>query len=165
MFYAALEATLLAYLREDYDSIPVLRMMRLSEESDWRSARRHLMRKLDVSNPRLKVEVVASRSVIGGGSAPGATLPTRALAVSSPEMGADAIAERLRAWATPIIARVEEGRVLLDLRTVEPEQDAVIAMALVALEAATRLESSFGGYTRGLAPRLHGLIRRSAVRV
>ena len=45
-------------------------------------------------------------------------------------MGADAIAQRLRGWATPIIARVEDGRVLLDLRTVEAEQDAVIAEAL-----------------------------------
>ena len=132
MFYAALEATLLAYLREDYDSLPALRMMRLTEEAIGERAE-HLMRKLHISNPRLNVEVVATRSVIGGGSAPGATLPTRALAVSSPDMGADAIARKLRQWATPIIARVEEGRVLLDLRTVEPEQDAVIVKALESL--------------------------------
>ena len=43
-------------------------------------------------------------------------------------MNADEICERLRQWETPIIARVEEERVLLDLRTVEPEQEAVIAM-------------------------------------
>jgi L-seryl-tRNA(Ser) seleniumtransferase len=132
MFYAALEATLLAYLREDYDSIPALRMLRLSEEAIDERAE-HLMRKLHISNPRLEVEVVESRSVIGGGSAPGSTLPTRALAVSSRDISADAIARRLRGWDTPIIARVEDGRVLLDLRTVEPEQDAVIAEALVAL--------------------------------
>jgi L-seryl-tRNA(Ser) seleniumtransferase len=132
MFYAALEATLLAYLREDYDSIPALRMLRLSEEAIDERAE-HLMRKLHISNPRLEVEVVESRSVIGGGSAPGSTLPTRALAVSSRDISADAIAQRLRGWDTPIIARVEDGRVLLDLRTVEPEQDAVIAEALVAL--------------------------------
>jgi L-seryl-tRNA(Ser) seleniumtransferase len=129
MFYAALEATLLAYLREDYDSIPALRMLRLTDEAIDERAE-HLMRKLHISNPRLNVEVVATRSVIGGGSAPGSTLPTRALAVSSPDMGADAIAEKLRQWTTPIIARVEDGRVLLDLRTVEAKQDAVIAEAL-----------------------------------
>jgi L-seryl-tRNA(Ser) seleniumtransferase len=77
--------------------------------------------------------VVATRSVIGGGSAPGATLATRALAVWSSDLGADAIAQRLREWATPIIARVEEGRVLLDLRTVAPEQDAAIVRALEPL--------------------------------
>jgi L-seryl-tRNA(Ser) seleniumtransferase len=129
MFYAALEATLLAYLREDHDSLPALRMMRLTEEQIDERAE-HMMRKLHISSPRLNVEVVATRSVIGGGSAPGATLPTRALAVSSPDMGADAVAARLRGWQTPIIARVEEGRVLLDLRTVETEQDSVVVEAV-----------------------------------
>jgi L-seryl-tRNA(Ser) seleniumtransferase len=132
MFYAALEATLLAYLREDYDSLPALRMMRLTEEQIDERAE-HLMRKLHISRPQLKIEVVATRSVIGGGSAPGATLPTRALAVSSPDMGADAIAKKLREWVTPVIARVEEGRVLLDLRTVEPENDAVVREAVESL--------------------------------
>ena len=132
MFYAALEATLLAYLREDYDAIPALRMLRLTEEAIGERAE-HLMRKLQISNPRLEVEVVGSNSVIGGGSAPGSTLPTRVLAIASPDLSADAIAQRLRAWATPIIARVEDGRVLLDLRTVEPGQDAVIAEALESL--------------------------------
>ncbi len=91
------------------------------------------MQELHMSSPRLKVEVVATRSVIGGGSAPGATLPSRAVSVSSSEIGADEIARKLREWETPIIARVEEGRVLLDLRTVEPEQDGVIVEAVEAL--------------------------------
>jgi len=132
IFYAALEATLMAYLREDYDSLPALRMMRLTKEAIDERAE-HLMRKLHISSPRLNVEVVATRSVIGGGSAPGATLPTRALAVSSSDLGADTITQKLRQWATPIIARVEEGRVLLDLRTVEPEQDAVVLAAIESI--------------------------------
>ncbi|MFZ1134381.1 MAG: L-seryl-tRNA(Sec) selenium transferase, partial [Candidatus Korobacteraceae bacterium] len=132
MFYAALEATLVAYLREDYDSIPALRMMRLTEEQIDERAE-HMMHKLHVSCPRLEVAVVATRSVIGGGSAPGATLPSRAVAVSSAEMGADVIARTLRQWMTPVIARVEDGRVLLDLRTVEPEQDAVVVTAVEAV--------------------------------
>jgi L-seryl-tRNA(Ser) seleniumtransferase len=129
MFYAALEATLLAYLREDYDSLPALRMIRLSEEEIEQRAE-HMMRKLHVSCPQLKVAVVEARSVIGGGSAPGATLASRAVAVSSAEMGADAIAKKLREWGTPVIARVEDGRVVLDLRTVGPEQDAVVVAAV-----------------------------------
>ena len=129
MFYAALEATLLAYLREDYDAIPALRMMRLTEEQIGERAQ-HLMRKLHISTPRLKVEVVKTQSVIGGGSAPGATLPSRALAISSPDFSADDIARRLREWETPIIARVESARVLLDLRTVEAEQDEVVLRAV-----------------------------------
>jgi L-seryl-tRNA(Ser) seleniumtransferase len=129
MFYAALEATLLAYLREDYDSLPTLRMMRLTEEAIGERAE-HMMRKLHISTPGLTVEVVKTQSVIGGGSAPGATLPTRAVAVSSPDIGADEVARRLRSWETPIIARVQEGRVLLDLRTVEPEQDEIVLRAV-----------------------------------
>ncbi len=133
MFYAALEATLLAYLREDYDSIPALRMMRLGGEA-LKSRAEHLMRKLHITCPGLHCEVVESRSVLGGGAAPGSTLPTHVLAVSSATLRADAIAEKLRQWATPIIARVEEDRVLIDLRTVTPEQDEVVAAALEAME-------------------------------
>jgi L-seryl-tRNA(Ser) seleniumtransferase len=132
MFYAALEATLLAYLREDYDAIPALRMMRLTVgQIDERAE--HMMRKLHISSPKLRVEVVEAQSVIGGGSAPGATLPSRAVAVSSDEMGADEMARRLRGWDTPVIARVEEGRLLLDLRTVELSQDEIVLRALEQL--------------------------------
>ena len=150
MFYAALEATLLAYLREDYDSIPTLRMMRIREE-DLQQRAEHMVRHLMISSPRFKVEVVASRSVLGGGSAPGTSLPSRAVAVKSGELSADRLLVALRGWETPIIARVEEERVLLDLRTVEPGQDAVIVAALesfgrTGLRAASiRMRKAVGG--------------------
>jgi L-seryl-tRNA(Ser) seleniumtransferase len=57
-------------------------------------------------------------------------MPTRVLAVKSASHNADELCARLRQWETPIIARVEEGRVLLDLRTVEPEQEEAIVAAL-----------------------------------
>jgi len=133
MFYAALEATLLAYLREDYDSVPALRMLRLTEEAIGERAEKL---KQQIRNARLKIDVVEARSVIGGGSAPGSTLSTRVLAVSSAEIRADEIAQKLREWATPVIARVEEGRVVLDLRTVAPERDGVILAALESLAPA-----------------------------
>jgi L-seryl-tRNA(Ser) seleniumtransferase len=129
MFYAALEATLLAYLREDYDSIPALRMMRISEDVLAQRAK-HVSERLLIVAPELQVEVVESRSVLGGGAAPGSTLPTRVLAVKSEGLNADELCARLRRWETPIIARVEGGRVLLDLRTVEPEQEEAIVAAL-----------------------------------
>jgi L-seryl-tRNA(Ser) seleniumtransferase len=129
MFYAALEATLLAYLREDYDSIPALRMMRLSEDVLAQRANQ-IADRLRANCPNLLVEVAESRSVLGGGAAPGSTLPTRVLAVKSENHNADELCARLRQWETPIIARVEEGRVLLDLRTVEPAQEEAIVAAL-----------------------------------
>ena len=78
-------------------------------------------------------EVIEGESVIGGGAAPGATLPTRLLAITVEGLSADEVASRLRKSDPPIVARVEEGRVLLDLRTVFPEQDAEIAKALNSL--------------------------------
>ena len=81
----------------------------------------------------LKAEIVEGESVIGGGTAPSATLPTALLAVTHQSMNADSFAARLRAVEPPIVARIEDGRVLLDLRTVFPEQDAAIAQALVRI--------------------------------
>ncbi len=135
MFYAALEATLLAYLREDYDSIPALRMMRISED-DLAQRAEQMAERLRSSCPKLHVDVIESRSVLGGGAAPGSTLPTRALAMKSATVNADELWASLRQWETPIIARVEDERVLLDLRTVEPAQEAVIIGALVSISGA-----------------------------
>ncbi len=129
LIYAALEATLLAYVRQDHDGVPALRMMRLSADEVGKRAQA-LARALRLP---LTAEVIEGESVIGGGAAPGATLPTRLLAVTIAGLGADEIASRLRKNERPIIARVEEGRVLLDLRTVFPEQDTEIAKALNAL--------------------------------
>jgi L-seryl-tRNA(Ser) seleniumtransferase len=81
----------------------------------------------------LKLELIDGESVIGGGAAPSAVLPTRLIAVSHADLGADDLSARLRAHVPPVIARVEEGRVLLDPRTVFPEQDANLITALASL--------------------------------
>lgn len=123
--YAALEATLLAYAKRDHDSIPTLRMMRLSKGEIGRRAET-----LAKSLPdQFRAEIIDGDSVIGGGAAPSSVLPTRLLALTGADLSADELASRLRACDPPIIARVEEGRVLLDLRTVFPDQDQLIAKA------------------------------------
>jgi L-seryl-tRNA(Ser) seleniumtransferase len=138
--YGALEATLLAYVRRDHDAVPVLRMMRLSEREIARRAEKIAseVESARLNNPqaksgRLKMELIDGESVIGGGAAPSAVLPTRLIAVSHVDLGADDLSARFRAHVPPIIARVEEGRVLLDLRTVFPEQDANLITALASL--------------------------------
>jgi L-seryl-tRNA(Ser) seleniumtransferase len=129
LIYAALEATLLAYVRHDHDAIPTLRMMRLTRDDIGRRAEALALR----IDTKLKVEIVDGESVLGGGAAPSAVLPTRLLAVSCEGLSADELATRLRTSDPPIIARVEEGRVLLDLRTVSTTQDEAIEKALATL--------------------------------
>jgi L-seryl-tRNA(Ser) seleniumtransferase len=135
--YAALEATLLAYVKRDYEAIPVLRMMHLTKQ-EIGSRADAVVKSLNcvvdahhaASGQKMMVEIINGESIIGGGAAPSSVLPTRLLAVSCAGLSADEMAERLRASDPPIIARVEDGRVLLDLRTVFPEQDQAIAAAL-----------------------------------
>jgi L-seryl-tRNA(Ser) seleniumtransferase len=126
--YAALEATLMAYLRQEHESIPAVRMMRLTKNDIARRARE--LEDALRGRSALCTETVEGTSLVGGGAAPGATLPTVLLAVTAEKLSADELAARLRAHDPPIIARVEEAQVLLDLRTVFPEQDAEIVRAL-----------------------------------
>ena len=128
--YAALEATLLAYVRQDHNAIPAVRMMRLSAEEIGRRAR-ELADTLRAKAPRLEIILIDGMSVLGGGAAPGAALPTVLLGITCQGLSADELAARLRAHQPPIVSRVEQGKVLLDLRTVFPHQDRVVEDALV----------------------------------
>ena len=84
-----------------------------------------------VEAPRqIRIAVEAGFSTIGGGSAPGSALPTWVVAVESNEADAETILRALREGNPPVIARIADNRVLLDLRTVLPEQDAVLVQAL-----------------------------------
>lgn len=130
--YAALEATLLAYVKREYDTIPALKMMRLTAEEIGRRAEEICTR---IRSLKLNIEIVDGESVIGGGAAPSSVLPTRLVAMTCADLSADELAARLRGCNPPIIARVEEGRVLLDLRTVFSEQDRLISEALSHLAA------------------------------
>ena len=132
LIYAALEATLLAYIRRDHDAIPTLRMMRLTKEAIAERAAKLATR---IDSPKLRTEIMDGESLLGGGSAPSSVLPTRVLALSCESLSADDLAARLRNSQPPIISRVEDGRVLLDLRTVFPEQDIAIAAALARIVA------------------------------
>jgi L-seryl-tRNA(Ser) seleniumtransferase len=131
LVYAALEATLLAYLRGAYDAIPALRMMRQTKDA-IRDRAAALASRL-AGWPQTNIELCDGESVIGGGAAPSSSLPTYLLSIVNEQIGSAALLTRLRSTHPPIIARVENDRVLLDLRTVFPEQDALIANAFAEI--------------------------------
>jgi len=127
--YAALEATLLAYLRGRQDEIPALRMMRTSVE-ELRARAVAMMKSVGGA---LRGEMVECESVIGGGTTPGAVLPSVALALTHAAHSADELQRALRNGEPAIIARVEDRRTLLDLRTIFPKQDEAVSAALRGL--------------------------------
>ena len=131
--YAAMEATLLAYVKGDVEEIPGVRMMRMSPEEIGRRAKAVVAGVRGVA--RLRAEVVEGESVIGGGAAPSAVLPTWLIAVAVEGLSADELLVRLRHSDPPMIARVQEDRAVLDLRTVFAEQDELVVAVLRALGA------------------------------
>jgi len=129
--YAALEATLMEYIRQNHDAIPFLRMMRVPADA-IRARTEEMLAKLKTAR-YIKAEIIAGESLVGGGSAPTSALATFVVAVTAQSLSADQLSERLRMWDTPIVARVEEGRVMLDLRTVPEGQEEEIARALMEI--------------------------------
>jgi L-seryl-tRNA(Ser) seleniumtransferase len=119
---AGLQATLRHYLLgEATQKVPVWRMIS-QDESTLQKRAKKWARKL--GSLGLAARVVPGRSTVGGGSLPGETLPTHmvALDVDSP----DAVSARLRAGNPPTITRIEDNRLVLDPRTVLPEQEAAL---------------------------------------
>ena len=130
---AALGATLEIYSAERHlEEIPVLRQ--LSLDADELARRTHrLLDEVRRADGRLSFEVRAGVSAVGGGSAPGIELPTWTLALTAGDRSVDELAHRLRTEPPRVIARVEQGAVILDLRTVFPDEEASLAQALRGL--------------------------------
>src|ERR1700739_3679650 len=130
---AAVEATLRAYLRGAWNEIPALRMMQMSiEEISTRTDEFYDVLSAKVAGADAEVEIADGGSLVGGGSTPAQSRPTKVLRIASAQHSASELEIRLRtgAGATPVIARIEEERLLIDLRTVFPEQEAALAEAL-----------------------------------
>jgi L-seryl-tRNA(Ser) seleniumtransferase len=132
---AALEVTLSAYLRAAWDEIPVLRMIRASVEEIARRCESFL-RELRPELPldEVELEIADGSSLAGGGSTPTQALPTKIIRVASARYSAAQLEQRLRRAPAGIsvIARVESDRLLLDLRTVFPDQEPLLVKALAA---------------------------------
>ena len=133
---AALEVTLGAYLRAAWDEIPALRMIRLSAQELKRRAE-HFLRELRPGLPldEVELEIVDGDSLAGGGSTPTQALPTRLIRIASARYSAAQLEQRLRRApkGVSVIARVENDRLILDLRTVFPEQEPLLIATLASV--------------------------------
>jgi L-seryl-tRNA(Ser) seleniumtransferase len=131
---AALAATLSAYLRASLDEIPTLRMIRLTPQELKRRAE-NFLRELTPEIPlgEVELEITDGASLAGGGSTPTQSLPTKIIRVASARHSAAQLEQRLRRSAgVSVIARIEDDRLVLDLRTVFPEQEPQLVRALAA---------------------------------
>jgi L-seryl-tRNA(Ser) seleniumtransferase len=119
---AALTATLLHYLKDEVErEIPVWRMITAPLEQICARAEAW-------ATALGQGEVIQGESTVGGGSLPGETLPTCLLALSTPNP--DRLMKRLRQQGPPVIARLQDDRVVLDPRTVLPEQEEALLRGL-----------------------------------
>lgn len=123
-----LQETLLHYLRDEaLETVPVWRMIALplhtiaTRATEWQQM---------LGRAGITAEVVDGRSTVGGGSLPGETLPTRLLAL--PREHPDELARALRMSDPPVIGRIEDDQLLLDPRTVLPEEDGALIRRLIA---------------------------------
>jgi L-seryl-tRNA(Ser) seleniumtransferase len=132
---AALEATLVAYRRgAALAEVPALRMLALTPASLEARARGFLQRWQDGTvKGSLRCEITAGESAVGGGSAPTTHPATTLIALDHESLSADALEATLRLSSPPVIARITGDRVLLDLRTVNEDEEAELLDALNAL--------------------------------
>jgi L-seryl-tRNA(Ser) seleniumtransferase len=132
---AALEATLSAYLRGAVDEIPTLRMIRMSTQEINRRAQNFLQELTpEVPLGEVELEIADGGSLAGGGSTPTQSLPTKLIRIASARYSASQLEQRLRRSpaGVSVIARVEDDRLILDLRTVFPEQEPLLLKAVSA---------------------------------
>jgi L-seryl-tRNA(Ser) seleniumtransferase len=135
---AALQATLEIYRRgAQLQEIPVLQTLSLTPEELEKRARSFLSKSGEqLSLSSLRLEIIEGESAIGGGAAPTAHLRTFLIALSHDSLSPDELGQALRRGEPPVVARIAEDRVLLDLRTVAEDEEAELLQALASMPAA-----------------------------
>ena len=117
------------------DEVPVIRMLALTADELNQRARSIV----EKANPTgaLKLDLQAGESTVGGGAGPTSTFPTTLIAITHAQRSAQEIESELRQFSPPIISRISEGKVLLDLRTVFPDQLPTVLQALQQLSTSS----------------------------
>ena len=133
MTYSALEWTLIQYQKGTYqETVPVHQMLSANPQQIKERAQR-LARLID--SDVLHTEIRPGESVIGGGSAPDVKIPTHVLAVTSNTYTVNEMERRLRQSPVPVVARIENNQLVLDLRTVFAQQEEIIVFAFAQIAA------------------------------
>jgi L-seryl-tRNA(Ser) seleniumtransferase len=123
--YAALEATLFEYVT--HSTIPLMRMLNVPADE----IEKRCTGIVDSVGPAsVSLAVIPVESVVGGGTAPSVRLKSFAVSVQHSNLGPDELLKKLRASDPPVIGRIAENKVVLDLRTVPPQSDETILRAL-----------------------------------
>jgi L-seryl-tRNA(Ser) seleniumtransferase len=129
---AALEGTLVEYRAGRAPvTVPVLHMLSMTAEGIEARAQQIAEQ---LQGGRWRVSLMSGGSAVGGGSAPGIELDTVLLALEHTQLSAHEAEQRLRQLDPPIVARIEDERVVLDLRTVLEEQDEALGLALAGID-------------------------------
>ncbi len=129
---AALEATLELYSRGvALNDVPVLRMLALQPAEIDRRAHSLVQRaSRKLSDSAFALELMKGESAVGGGSGPSTHPETTLISVQHNDLPAAEVQARLRSLSPPVIARIADGKVLLDLRTVDPTEESELVEAL-----------------------------------
>jgi L-seryl-tRNA(Ser) seleniumtransferase len=132
---AALEATLRLFLAPERlaERHPIYRMLSLTPDELGRRAKKLAASLRKSLSPEIAISVEDGQSQVGSGAVPIETLPTKVLSLRSPGISVEDLARRLRLLAPPIFARIRKDAILFDLRTIQPDEDAVIGRSLIGL--------------------------------
>jgi L-seryl-tRNA(Ser) seleniumtransferase len=132
---AALEASLAAYQKDAAAvELPVIKMLSLTREEITERARRIIDEvKAEGNQGHLETTIIDEESAIGGGAGPTSALKTSVIALAHQQLSADELERRLRSNAPPIVGRISQDKVLLDLRTVFEDEEPLLIAALKSL--------------------------------
>ena len=132
---AALGATLDAHRRGAIEEIPTLRMLTLPTAAIESRAKAFVSKLQDSMSEALKATLVPGESAVGGGSGPNVHPPTVLIALTHAQLNADEIERKLRLFSPPVIARIADEQVLIDLRTVSLDEEPELLQALLAFDS------------------------------
>lgn len=129
---AALEATLQQHMYEEAANIPAIRDITKSAE-EIRERSELFQQRLERKASHYSIEVVEGTSQVGGGTMPSVELPTYVIALQTDQYSVNELEEFLRLSNTPIITRIQDGKILIDLRTVTIEEEDDILHSLIQI--------------------------------